>query len=271
MMGRVIAILKQMTRGQFCWSRVFVLPRVIALPRVFAFCVVAALMVPMVAGLPVTAHAKEVSAKTKQAIDAIQADSAYQTEFDPMPKPPRIDPPPARSNWFSNFLEWLLGPGQVLATILVVLAGLFVVGLILYLTVPAVRNAIDNWRGRRRLATVDDEILVWQPDETLARNLVNDADALAREGRFAEAARLLLTRSVDDISTRRPGAVKPALTARAIGRLPELPEQARSAFGRLTDIVESGIWARNPLNEQDWQNARAAFESFAFGPQWRAV
>lgn len=44
----------------------------------------------------------------------------------------------------------------------------------------------------------------WRPDEATARNLLAGAEALAAEGRYAEAAHLLLMRSVEDIERRAP-------------------------------------------------------------------
>src|SRR5690606_19168962 len=70
----------------------------------------------------------------------------------------------------------------------------------------------------------------WRPDRTRARVLLEDADRLAGEGRFAEAAHLLLLRGVQDIQSHRPRAVAPALTSRDIAASPDLPDPVRPAF-----------------------------------------
>jgi hypothetical protein len=68
----------------------------------------------------------------------------------------------------------------------------------------------------------------WRPDAAVARVLLADADALAAKGRYAEAAHLLLRRSVQDIEGSRPRLVRPALTSRDIAAHPGLPDAARS-------------------------------------------
>jgi hypothetical protein len=35
--------------------------------------------------------------------------------------------------------------------------------------------------------------------------------------------------------------------------------------------VERGIWARRPVDADDWREARSAYEGFVFGPHWKAA
>ena len=60
-------------------------------------------------------------------------------------------------------------------------------------------------RARRGCVGKDE----WAPEEAGARSWLEEADALAREGRFAEAIHHLLFRSVEDICRRRPALVAP--------------------------------------------------------------
>jgi len=98
---------------------------------------------------------------------------------------------------------------------------------------------------------------------------IAEADRLAAAGQFGEAVHLLLGRSLEDIASRRPGLLKPALTARAIAVMAELPDQARLAFGRIAVTVERSLWARQPIDQSAWHDARSAYEDFALGPHWR--
>ena len=82
-------------------------------------------------------------------------------------------------------------------------------------------------------------------------------------------AHLLLGRSLEDIASRRPGLLRPALTARAIAVDEDLPGGARGAFGRIVAVVEQALWARRAIDAGDWTDARASYEDFAFGPHWR--
>ncbi|MEQ1725210.1 MAG: DUF4129 domain-containing protein [Sphingopyxis sp.] len=211
----------------------------------------------------VVADPQSVDTRVQSAIDRIQADPGYQLEFAPQPVPPR---PP---EWLKAFFEWLSGAGQWfvygVAGLLIGAALLFV----LYLTVPGVREAVDRLRARFRRAAEEPEENHWQPDEDAARNLLADADALASKGRYGEAVHLLMGRSVEDIARRRPGVLKPALTARAIALLGDLPLPARTAFGRIAAAVERSLWARQVIALGEWSDARAAYEDFAFGAHWR--
>ncbi|HWT13705.1 MAG TPA: DUF4129 domain-containing protein, partial [Allosphingosinicella sp.] len=82
-------------------------------------------------------------------------------------------------------------------------------------------------------------------------------------------AHLLLFRSIEDIESRRPRLVRPALTSRDIAALDAIPERPRGAFSRMARLVERSLFARRPLAEGDWRDCRAAYEEFAFVEGWR--
>jgi hypothetical protein len=103
----------------------------------------------------------------------------------------------------------------------------------------------------------------WQPDRAASLALLEDADALAAAGRFDEATRLLLQRSVGQIAAARPDWVEPASTARELAALPALPETARTAFRVIADRVERSLFALSALDRGDWEAARAAYAEFA--------
>ena len=103
------------------------------------------------------------------------------------------------------------------------------------------------------------------PDEASARALLGDAEALARQGRFAEAVHALLFRSIDLIQERQPVSVKRSLTAREIGRLSNLPDLIRAGLAPIISIVERSYFGGRPVDESGWREARTAYQSFAFG------
>lgn len=237
--------------------------------------VLAALLLCMGVASPLMAKGVErappaaTDTRVQAAIDRIQADDSYQLEI-PAPPPPQET---RSASSPSPFFYWLGHQGRWLVNMLFVLLIGAAVLFILYLTVPTVREMVERLGARFRRTTseeVNGEEESWQPDHLAARNLLGEADALARDGHFAEAVHLLLGRSVEDINRRRPGVLKPALTARSITRLGELPAPARSALGRIVEAVERGLWARLPIGAPDWNAARAAYEEFAFGEHWRA-
>ena len=110
----------------------------------------------------------------------------------------------------------------------------------------------------------------WRPDEATARNLLAGADALAAEGRYAEAAHLLLLRSVEDIEIKKPRALKVSLTTREIAGLAGLPEAARPAFIRIGEVVERSLFGGCPVDATDFAECRRAYEAFALPAGWRA-
>ena len=116
---------------------------------------------------------------------------------------------------------------------------------------------------QRRQADRTGEAQDWQPDQTEALALLEDADALAREGRYDEAAHLLLRRSVQQIAAARPDWIGRASTAREIGAIGALPERARAAFALIAASVERSLFALRALNADDWQVARGAYAEFA--------
>ncbi len=103
----------------------------------------------------------------------------------------------------------------------------------------------------------------WTPDHAAALALLEDADKLAAQGRYNEAAHLLLMRSVGEIAAARPDWLHPASTAREIAQLAGLPERARSAFAQIAALVERSLFALRALEAADWQAARAAYADFA--------
>ena len=109
----------------------------------------------------------------------------------------------------------------------------------------------------------------WRPEPQAARALLDDADSLAAQGRFGEAIHLLLFRSIDDLSGRRPGVVRPALTSRDIADLEVLPSQPRAAFTRLAQAVERAFFGGQPVGAEVFDAARRDYETFAFDAGWR--
>ena len=110
----------------------------------------------------------------------------------------------------------------------------------------------------------------WLPDEHPAREWLAEADALARDGKFAEAIHHLLFRSIEDISNRRPQLVRPALTSREIAGANAIPARARELFASIARMVERSLFGGRPVGESDWVQARSAYSDFAVAGAWRA-
>ena len=111
----------------------------------------------------------------------------------------------------------------------------------------------------------------WQPEAAPVRAWLEEADVLATEGRFAEAAHHLLLRSVEDIGRRRPGLVQPALTSRDLASAPVLPQRARQLFSGIAAVVERSLFGGRAVDADDWAECRAAYADFAKTAAWKAA
>ena len=125
-----------------------------------------------------------------------------------------------------------------------------------------------RWPGRRRARAARPTPADWRPDPRRARALLENADRLAEQGRFDQAVRLILHRSIDDIDDRRPRLVRPALTARDIAGLEAVPPPARQAFMQMAAVVEFSAFAGQPIGRAAFDQCRQAYEAFAFPAVW---
>lgn len=212
---------------------------------------------------------------------ALKADPSIQFTLQPAPPPP--EPP----RWIRDFFEWL---GEVLRPV----ARLFewIAGFmpdapyarIFLWTVLAVAAAAlllmiyrrlrdGEWRlprRRRPIAAAPESEEEWSPDSAPARSWLREADALAAEGRYAEAVHHLLFRSIEDIGRRRPKLVRPALTSRELAAAEALPPPARSLFARIAALVERSLFGGRAVDSGDWTAARAAYADLVLPGTWRA-
>ncbi len=199
--------------------------------------------------------------------EALRADDAVQ--FAPVTIP---EVPPPEPGWLARMLarlaealaELLAPLGQllggswgwlqwVLAALVAVFAGVLLVRLI----APVIGSR------HRRSATDTPAAEEWRPETAASLALLEDADRLAAEGRFDEATRLLLRRSIGHIAAARPDWMRPSSTARELAALPALPAAARAAFVVIAARVEASLFALRALDRSDWEAARAAYADFA--------
>lgn len=192
------------------------------------------------------------------------AGGEIQTSFPPPP------PTPPTPEWLKSllqaigdFFQWSAPALKPLLWIGAILLLLF----ILYHFVPAFAQWVDDIRFRRRQGTAE-EGMAGQAEAGAARALLAEADALAAEGRFAEAAHLLLYRSVEDIEGRRPGLVRPAMTSRDLAETHDLPTVARDAFSRIARAVEISLFGGRSIDAAAWQQCRAAYAELTVPKNW---
>jgi hypothetical protein len=197
------------------------------------------------------------------------AGGEIQTAFPPPPPPPTSAATP---EWLkslfegtSDFFQWSKPIVVPLLWVAVAVLALF----LLYHFVPAFARWVDNLPFRRKVRDDDDaESSIGLAEAGAARALLAEADALAAEGRFAEAVHLLLYRSVEDISDRRPGLVKPAMTSRDLAEARDLPTVAREAFSRIARAVEISLFGGRAIDAGAWDQCRSAYAEMTIVRNW---
>jgi hypothetical protein len=174
----------------------------------------------------------------------------------------KIPEPPGWMRWLNEALE-KLGP---------VLKWAFWIALVLLVAIILFFIAREIMRLGRPKARPDKPVVLtdgeWRPDAQAARDLLAEADALAARGLYAEAAHLLLLRSVQDIERRQPRALRVSLTTREIAALKALPEAARPAFAAIGRVVERSLFGGAPVGADDFADCRKAYEAFALPTGW---
>ena len=212
---------------------------------------------------------------------ALKADPTVQFTLQHAPPPP---PPPA---WLEALGEWLtrvfgpvgrffrwidsLFPDWPFARIFLWSVLAVVVALIAWGVYQRIRHG--EWRLPRRIrlrtTAVASAEESWSPDAAPVREWLREADAMAAAGRYAEAVRHLLFRSIEDIARRRPKLVRPALTSRELSASEALPPPARDLFAGIARLVERSLFGGRPVDATDWTSARAAYADFALPGTWR--
>jgi len=211
----------------------------------------------------------------------LRGDSSIQFNLAPP------DPPTHPPQWLVDVLEFvgrLFEPvGRLLRWLLSFLPDAGYVRALLWIVVAAgaavlfwaLYNRVRHGEWRLRLPRrtspaaidVEDE---WTPAEAGARSWLEEADALARDGRFAEAIHHLLFRSIEDIAKRSPALVRPALTSRELAAAEAIPGGARELFARIARLVERSLFGGRRVGEKDWLTAREAYAGFVLPTAWRA-
>jgi len=205
-----------------------------------------------------------IDAVTNPAAVAARFDTAYQQLREDgsiqFALPPHVvEPTPT---WLIELLGFLSGLGPIMQ-------GLFWLGVavIVALLTWAIYGRVRETLARRDLPA--DHAPIWRPEAAPARALLEAADALARQGRFADAVHLLLQRSLEEIGRHLPDFLRPSLTSRDIAAATDLPQQPRQAFAEIARAVEISLFGGRPLDADRWQSCRSAYERFAFAEEWR--
>lgn len=188
---------------------------------------------------------------------ALAADKAFQFQMK------GVEPPPPPPGWLQPLIDLLQAMGPLFKIVFWLGLAALVLAILWFIGREVIRIRLPE---RTDKLNIEDD--AWRPAPAAALALLSDADALAAEGRFAEAVHLLLLRSINDIDGRLPNTVRPALTARDIAGLSRLPAAASPAFDRIARVVESSLFGGRPVDRAAFADCRQAYEAFAFPQAW---
>jgi hypothetical protein len=191
------------------------------------------------------------------------SDSSVQFKFTHI----YVPPPPG---WLPGLVKALQAFGPVFK----VLFWVAVAAVVIWLAV-AIARAVVTYRRQRAGVRIGGLMLgsdpsSLRPSAPRALALLEEADRLAAERRFGEAAHVLLFRTIADLEARRPRTLRPALTSRDIGRLEAIPAAALSAFQVIAGRVEHSFFGGRDLGADDFAACRQAYVVFASPGAWAA-
>lgn len=148
--------------------------------------------------------------------------------------------------------------GTLLSWLLWGVLGIGAVVLVIYLI-----RAIANRQKDEKIELEEEAAIAEEKPQTEAEleAPLDEADLLAREGRYAEAIHLLLLRTFEELA-RADGRPALHLTAREILARIRLREGARDALTELVTVVENTWWGDDVPGELDWQRCRGAYDRF---------
>jgi hypothetical protein len=175
-------------------------------------------------------------------------------------------PPP----WLPALVKSL----QALGPVFKVLFWIAVAAVVIWLAI-AIARAVVTYRRQRAGVRIGGLVLgpdaaSLRPSAPRAQALLEEADRLAAEQRFAEAAHVLLFRTIADLESRRPRTLRPALTSRDIALLEVLPAPALGAFQVIAERVEHSFFGGRSLGAADFDACRRAYVVFASPGAWTA-
>jgi hypothetical protein len=167
--------------------------------------------------------------------------------------------------WIGSFMPAAPYARIVLWSVLVAAAAALV-----WVIVQRLRTGAWELPFRRRVQDpIDESEEAWIPEQGPARAWLEQADALAARGAYAEAVHHLLKRSIEDIDHRRPRLVRPALTSRDLAAADTIPPQARTPFAAIVGSVERSLFGGRPVSAGEWEDTRAAYAEFALRKAWK--
>ncbi len=194
------------------------------------------------------------------AVEEVLANNRFQTELPGAPEPEEAEAEPEPSDWRFDLPDGVLGLARLLMWLLVGAGAL--------LLVIFVVNEVSSFGLRRRARSSQPEEPVTPAGTASTGNgsalSLDEADRLAREGRYAEALHMLLLDCFAQLRRLRFDAViAPSLTSRELARRLTLPDSSSRALSAIVSAVELSHFGGRMPGEDDYQRCRQDYLQIA--------
>ncbi len=186
----------------------------------------------------------------------------FQTRLPEEDKPAAAsDAPPPRPERNRDRSVGAATAGSAVANVLMyVLAGVAVVLLVLFLVseLGGYQKNVAGGAGAGAAGTESDA-----ETAAVAERPLDDAEALARAGRFGAAIHVLLLRTLEELMRKLDRPLPRSKTSREILHEVRLPDEARGALSHLVSAVEVSFFGGAEPGAEDYQVCVERFRRFA--------
>ncbi len=100
-------------------------------------------------------------------------------------------------------------------------------------------------------------------DRAVVERPLEDAEALAKRGAYADAVHTLLLRTVMELSQRRGQPLPSSFTSREILERVGLPNVAREALAEIVNVVELSHFGDIPIGADEWRRCLESYGRFS--------
>ena len=201
----------------------------------------------------------------RTAFRRVKRDTDIQFDLDFQAPPPPQETP----GWIEAIGRFIARIIDFLAPFLTVIFWLGLAALACVILYGIATNIIEARLKRAGPPEVPDAV-EYKPEREKALILLDSADALAREGRFAEAVHMLLFKSIQDIEAQAEAGLRRSLTSREIAKERSLGPKTRTLFSALSERVEHSHFGGRSVNEAGYKEARALYVTFSEIEEWVA-
>ncbi|VAW01908.1 hypothetical protein MNBD_ALPHA05-526 [hydrothermal vent metagenome] len=193
--------------------------------------------------------------------ERLRSDPSFQFEFSTTPP---LKPAP---DWMRAIADFIAAIFNLISPLIELV---FWLGIALIFIGAVYYVGREIWLRTRRASNDEnaDETPIYRPAPSLTRALLEEADRLAAAGRYGDAVRVLLFRSIEDIQQFQPNYVREAMTSREIAHLSILPSLSRKAFSQIAAAVERNHFAGREIGADIFADCRAAYRTFAEPGNW---